>query len=250
MINTISANSGAVQVRGPVRGQNEVRFMPIKPGAHTSIKYQPSIIIYSNIYTASQPASQPAAGQPSQPSPASQPARRPASHQPISHTASSQPAKPAKASQPQPWAASHQPASQKEVRHSNTIWEWSTRSGLQKPYGTGERGRNTPPIASCNKYHPLLIYICTYVVTFVHVYVSICMFYVYIYIYTCKFVIYSVYIHISCRVRIPTERESRKMIIESKVPAWRGWLLAPKRVYVLGSKLPLFPYNRVWSSTQ
>lgn len=38
-----------------------------------------------------------------------------------------------------------------EVWHSHGLCEWSARSGLQNPDGTGERGRNTPPIAGCTK---------------------------------------------------------------------------------------------------
>ena len=111
-----------MQVQG--QAQNEVRFMPMKPGAH--IHQIPATHI---IYTASQA---------SKPAKTSQPAGWPATSHPASQPAASQPASsPAK------------PASQKEVRLSNTIWEWSTRSGLQKPYGSGQVGRNTPPIAWC-----------------------------------------------------------------------------------------------------
>ena len=128
------------------RGQIHVH----KTGEPTAHIHQIPAIHNHIIYTTSHPASHSRPAKPaSQPSPASQPARRPASQpatsqapQPATQPAASQP------SQPRPArAASHQPASQKEVRHANTIWEWSTRSGLQKPYGTGERGRNTPPIA-------------------------------------------------------------------------------------------------------
>lgn len=41
---------------------------------------------------------------------------------------------------------------------SKQVPRWSTRSGPKRQYRNGERGRNTPSIALCNKYGPQLIY--------------------------------------------------------------------------------------------
>ena len=99
-----------------------------KNGEPTSIKYQPSIIIY-NIY--SQPPSQPASSRPAKPASQAQPASPPASqpparHQPISQPPSQQPASQASQGQPE------QPATSQPVKK---------KYSMQTRYGSGIRGQ-------------------------------------------------------------------------------------------------------------